>query len=410
MSRNIVLTLTLFLTANTIQNLYGQYSELPLNSLNQSKGLPNVFNMHFSTDKDGFFWTSSRNGLNQFDGEVVTVYKPTKEGKSIDLNISSTVFQDKQNNHWFTSSSALHCLIAETDSLKTWQFSNTSNSYHYAIHLERDSFLWMVANNQLYAINIHESIEEQPSIHPFETYLAFAAEDTLGFVNQLVRPIITTNGSGLERIRMFDDKLLKIDSIFLPPGNFEKITPFFLFLYIESSNSYWIPSNVGLIHLNPSQPENYQIYKHKPLKTVDYNDIAPWKDQYLWLASSKDGLLLFDKNSKSFIQQKNLFLIDNELKKIDKINKIHIDEQENLWCAIIDKGIFYVGLNNLKFEQLFPLKDFILDDKLIVNTISEHNKLGILAHVENKGLFSFPSNQKKKITRKFLQIILMILR
>ncbi len=385
-------------------SLLGQKQSLNFQQLDQTKGLSNEFNGHFQIDKTGIFWTSTRDGLNRFDGKNVKVFRPTLDSVSLDPNITSYVFEDKNNNRWFTSITALHCIVSGTDSLKTWQFSEDQNSYYYAFHFERDSFLWVIADKQLFKINVYESISRRKALHPYDGFVAYAIENKDNEVTGLARPLIS-NGSGIEILNYGNDKKPKIDSFFV--SNSKTVLDTFVFyLHIENPNSFWLPSTAGLIHFNPSEPNFIKVNKNPfGKKSNNYQDIAPWKEKYLWISTNNEGLLLFDKNQEKFIRQDSVFMVDNRLQGITKIKSVFVDENENLWYTVFDQGIFYTNLKNNKFEQLIPIETLEKNKVLKVNSILEIDSNAYLCAIDRYGLVKVLEGDSSNVQPTVSQII-----
>ena len=382
--------------------LFSQINISNLKKLDQTDGLSNAFNMHFNTDQVGFFWTSSRDGLNRYDGKEVKIYRPKQDGNSIDLNITSSVFQDNKNRRWFTSTSALHCLKLDSDSILTINLSDTLNSYHYAFHLERDSFLWVIANKNVYALNIHNLKQDPKPISSFDAYLSYVVENDFGEVEQIIRPITSGSRVGLEILTVKNNSFKKLDSLFIKSDNL-LLSPF-VFLFPESTTSYWVPSNQGLIHISPTKKNKFEIFKHKDVLDLKFSDIAAWKHQYLILATKGSGLLVFDKLEKKFIHQDTLFLINHEQKKLKKFDRINIDNEENLWLSILDDGIYYTNLKNLKFNPLFPLYESRPKNTVVRKAIIENNDHKIFCQGENIEQILNSSPDYKNINQPIIDI------
>ncbi len=377
---------------------------LVLNKLDQTTGLSNELNMHFTIDRTGFFWTSSRDGLNRFDGHKVKLYRPSIADLNLDPNITSKVFQDKYNNYWFSSSTALNRLTMETDSIESWQFSTDKNSYHYVFHLERDSFIWMIADKKIYRLDIHAAIQPKEALHAYNTYTAYALEDESGVVKQIASPLVE-HRKGFE-ILTYDDHHSPVRDSFFTDSTQTNLPPTFIpFLEIESPQSFWIPSPIGLIHFNPERPFNSQLYTHKDAGRLDYRDVAGWSERYLWVATWGEGLLLFDKYERDFVAHYPLFLIEDQLRNLEGIAKIYVDQQENLWISVLDQGLFYLSLKNLKFEQLFSLDEISRQPVFRVTSIFESPEGNIHYMTENQGVFTHSIVANNELEDPFQQAI-----
>lgn len=371
-----------FLGVTFLALLRGQQQSMVFHLFNQTKGLSSQFNAHYKRDSQGFLWTSSRDGLNRFDGKTVKIYRPIFHGKNIEPNITSQIFEDRSSNIWFTSTSALHCITAANDSLLSWRIKEDIVKYYFAFHLERDSLIWLIADKTLFTFNIHTFQSQRH--HAYDSYVAYALEDQQGNVSGLVRPLLASN-SGFEILRYQHKNLIQRDSFFVRDT---AIT----YLNIESDSSFWIPSSKGLIHFNPHVPKDYKVYKHQERnQNLDYKDAASWKERYLWLATVQNGLLLFDKKLSTFIRQDSLLFVENHFERINRINKILVDDDENLWLSIFGKGLLFTNLNQNKFEQLFTAEILENYTNNNVNAIVADIKGNIYTYSQTQGLYQFPT-------------------
>ncbi len=365
--------------------LPGQTPSPIYHHLSQSSGLSNEFNGHFQVDKSGLLWVSSRDGLNRYDGKRVKTFRPELNGNSLDPNITSEVFEDQKHNRWFTSNTALHCIQAGTDSLKTWQFSDNQNSYYYAFHLERDSLLWVIANQHLYTVNVYNKPLDITYLHPYDGFVTYAQTDGEEKVTGLVRPLIEA-GSGIE-VLSYSGSGIKRDSFFVSSPQTRADT-FVFYLTIAPDQSFWVPSTAGLIHFDPIHEKILGVYKDTPEKSFfGYEDAEVWQDHFVWVSSRDEGLLLFDQEEKQFIRKDSLFIVDHEIVRNKNIKSVVVDDQENLWFNVFNQGIFHSNLKNGKFDQLFALSLLIKKESFKVNSIIELNENNFLVAVSQEGIY-----------------------
>ena len=346
-------------------------------------------------DNDNVFWVSSRNGLNQFDGEKIKVYNPNQINTSLDPNITSKIFEDKTGKKWFTSNNAIIELDQETSNLFAYQFEEHENSYHYAFYLENDSLLWLTIGNQLFTTNVLDRPLSLIPLHRYSGFITYPILDKSGKVKKLIRPLVYF-GSGIEILNYQQDRQPKLDSFFLStkkqnePGRDTVI----FYIDIENDTSIWIPSSIGLIHFNPSNPSGRKIYSHVDDKNeiVGYRDAATWKKDYLWIITNDGQLLLFDKKKEAFIRKQNHFLVENQVRTFDTFNNLYIDKWENLWISSFNVGIIHTNLRNNKFSQLLPLGSILINEDLRINSIIEEQNGFIIAGRE-EGVFNLKMDQ-----------------
>lgn len=322
--------------------------------LDQQSGLSNTFNAHFSVDRDGYFWTSSRDGLNRYDGHRVTVFRPEWRQEAIDPNITSKVYQAYDNKRWFTSNSALHALDPGQDSLYSWRFLSDQNSYYYAFHLERDSFLWVAAHDSLYVVPVHSRRPDTVRArHTLDGFQLYAWLDSRQRVRGIAHPLIR-NGSGLEVIQYTGQDSIRRDTFLVSQPGTQVDTALF-YVHIDSDGTFWMPSSVGLIRFHPDQPGDYCLFVHTsdPAKSK-YQAIAPWGNRFLWLSGGQEGLLLYDKRAEKFLRQQSILHVEGRLEGPLVINNLYIDRSENLWLSIFGYGLLHTNLRQVKFSNIIP--------------------------------------------------------
>ncbi len=397
---NFFVSLCFFLTSLSL--LLGQNPSPFYHHLSQSTGLSNEFNGHFQVDSSGLLWVSSRDGLNRYDGKRVKTFRPELNGNSLDPNITSEVFEDRNHNRWFTSNAALHCILSGTDSLKSWQFSDRQNSYYYAFHLERDSLLWVIANQRLYTVNVYSNDLDTTYLHTYDSFVSYAQTDQKGKVTGLVRPLIEL-GSGIE-VLQYTDRGIKRDSFFVSSPQ-TSIDTFVFYLEIAPDQTFWVPSTAGLIHFDPDQAKILGVYKDAPEKSFfGYEDAQLWQDRYVWVTSRDRGLFLFDQNEKRFIRNDSLFIVDQQILKNKTIKSVVVDPQNNLWFNVFDQGIFHANLTNPKFGQLVPLSVLSSQESFKVGSVVEVAPNEFLAAIDQKGLYRVILSNEPTNPTRFQQI------
>ncbi|MEL6925168.1 MAG: hypothetical protein AAFO94_14065, partial [Bacteroidota bacterium] len=381
---SLVLMVFLCLCSSGIHAQYGPYT---FQQLTTAEGLSNQFNAHFCVDRDGFFWTSSRDGLNRFDGQQVRIIRPTLDGKNTDPNMTSRVFQDRWDNKWFSSGIGLHVIEATTDSLRSWSFGN---SYHYTFHLEQDSVLWLVANRQLYQFNTrtHALVKK----HPYDTFVSYAIRNQAGQVTGLVRPLF--DGLGGVEILRYEEAGFTADTLLR-----EKV--FATYLHVENDTSLWIPSAAGLLHLNPLSNDPPRVYSHAVQDTYGYLAIDAWGTQKLWIGSAKEGLLLFDKSRRQFVYQDTLIISGDRIRKLKTVNNLYVDENETLWLAVYNQGLFYTNLRRAGMSHIFPEPNAAVQSAVGVRSLAERSDGKIIVGSEQSTVYQISHPEKTNHTFEY---------
>lgn len=345
-----LLGLFLFPTLVTSQSL-------PLHQLGTAEGLSSSFNMHFNIGRDGCLWTSSKDGLHRFDGLETEIFHPTYDGSSISPNITSQTFTDEMGRIWFTSTTSLHYLMPKSDSIASIRIPNQEPAYYYTFHLERDTFLWTVINKELYVFNIYEEITQQKPIGQLNTYIAYAIENTHQEVVKIASPV-TGGAGGIELIELSDRRLNRRDTLF---EGTQKAPNRIWTLHATSEDELWIPTPSGLIHLKGDHPPD--TLKNQSGYDAGFLSIAPWKNGLFWVGTYRDGLFLFDSENKTF-QKINLTDAHHQPIELKRIERILMDDNQNLWLSVLNQGFYYTNPNNLKFWSIEAPFELIIPEEM----------------------------------------------
>jgi ligand-binding sensor domain-containing protein/signal transduction histidine kinase len=387
--------LSLCLLIGLLTSGHTQTDVLSFYQLGQPQGLSNQLNAHFCTDAEGYLWTSSRNGLNRFDGHSVKTFLPELNGQLIDPNINSAVFLDSLGRRWFTSSTALHYLTPEQDSMVSFQFDGQEQSYYYAFHLERDSFLWVVANSHLYVVPIFGDISSTIPRFPFPVYQVHALENEQGKVSGLIRPLYAL-GTGLE-VRWMNATEMTIDTFFdgSDPDKWPRAS--FGDMLVLSESSVWLPSSAGLIHFNPQEPIDFSVFRHRTdQKEFSYESAVLEGQKYLWIGSLDEGLLRFDMEDVVWSPPIQKINMEGDVNSIPGILRMHLDQHKTLWLSDFANGLYYTSLPNAKFDQAIPMHTLEESNEFSVTTIAKKDSLIWIGNPD-RGVFPIRSSQSNKL-------------
>ncbi len=104
-----ILIFLLFLTSG----LHGYAQEASrFSNIGLEDGLSQMSVMKIYQDSKGFIWFGTRNGLNKYDGNTITVFKPDREGSDrslVDRQITA-ITEDGDGNLWIGTGKGLSCL------------------------------------------------------------------------------------------------------------------------------------------------------------------------------------------------------------------------------------------------------------------------------------------------------------
>lgn len=114
-------------------------------------------------DHRGFIWFGTRDGLNKYDGEQMTVYRNNKDTHSLSDNFIRQLYEDKHQQLWIATSNGLNRFDPESNSFKRYPPAGSPkktavNNNIRAIH-EDESGRWMATSGgPLYLLNKNAAV------------------------------------------------------------------------------------------------------------------------------------------------------------------------------------------------------------------------------------------------------------
>lgn len=347
------LLLTILLFGIYSAKLNGQIVQHFFHHLDQSEGLSELRNSYISDDSKGYIWLGGFDGLNRFDGKTVKVYRPTLPNGSYSPNITSKVMEGKDGKLWFSSSSALHFISTQSESISSIVLKDpngllASNSEHVLLHLDQESRLWVVAQDWLHLYDTETGRDSL--VHPLNTFSCYPILHKSGRVTGLLN-LLAAEGGGIE-IFEYDQNEVKKSSWFTGKEGSGIPKAFIQFAQVEGDSLIWLPSDIGLIRFPINYPKGYTVFKPHGLPIdVKFNDVCSWKDEFLFASSSNYGLFLFDKRleRKGFVFNWPSIQQNDAIKR-SNINNVFVGKTGTLWLSIWDEGIFFINLEYVKFQ------------------------------------------------------------
>lgn len=334
--------------------VFSQEQRLSFHHLTTEEGLSQASNDYIYHDSKGFIWLSSLDGLNRFDGQSVKIYKSIS-GDSTSLlgNIlTSNFYEDEQSNIWFTTYEGIHSYIRKKDHFHHFQITNkegqTLQQDYHAFHLDNKKQLWVRVgigqSGRLYLFDIQENNHrELCGIDGQHNHIIL---DEKGEAKQIVS--YTFNDKpGIEILNM--QPPFKIQSFFNKPLKNNAI-PYIYHCLPESDSIWYLATDLGLILWNPQKNSSQVFSEYGGQALGNVFTTLNLNDTILWVASSEQSLLFFNKNSEKFIHQ-----IPHEPQRkfglqLNPINKLYKDRNENVWISSPTSGVNFANLKKRKFD------------------------------------------------------------
>jgi signal transduction histidine kinase/ligand-binding sensor domain-containing protein len=432
---------------------FAQLNPINLTQYAERDGLPSVEVHQLITDKFGYVWIGTINGLSRFDGyefkrfyfnpnDTLTIhgldvesiyedlggqiwvgaspsflnaYNPVsktfrqfefahliKHPADLELGVSA-ICQDDKGRIYFgvttyrgeTIEGALLFKEQNEDTLRQFIFPDSlpiQNIYR----LTKDGLgnIWFLSYSGLYEIDSRGKLNK---IHNSAAEQEFASHhehvSDIGFDKTGYRWICTDK----ERLYRFDPKTNSYN-IFSPPAN--PIT-FFSTLAFDENGKLWLGTGTGLIKFDP-QTDQFDSFNDKSTDQLGKTAINELKvDGFgtLWIATQSQGLLKYEE--KAVFRSYGNILGDKNAITPGWANAIYESDNGKIWIGTSGEANLPGGLNELDPEtgtlRTFPFPS-ILPGSWVANAIFE-NSPGELIVSTNTGnwQFSEKTNAFKKI-------------
>lgn len=359
-----------------------QLPALNFHHLTVQDGLANDYVPFFYKDSKGLMWFGTFDGLSKYDGNSIEAYKSTTEaGKGPgDNTITSPCFEDNDGNLWFSSQNGINQYLRTTGEFKYWPLPDSlfpGEADCYAIFLEKDRYLWARGGDEVIKFDIKESVYQKIGKMRLAQRFAYhtdTEDKLLKFAGSLTNmPSAPGFYLGTVDVETGDYQTTHYPLLIKGKATLSFGTCF------TSDTLLWVGTTKGLAKVNlvenpNTEPLVYGFYRDQPVGRVW--SIQVIDNKYLAVASSLQGLLLFDQERNKFV--KSYMPKENEEVSISNgfVGEIHLDQDGVLWAGIYGRGVDFAHMDKVKFRQ--PLLLDARDEKLKFITGLAEGQDGVL--------------------------------
>jgi signal transduction histidine kinase/ligand-binding sensor domain-containing protein len=307
-------------------SLHAQKSpSLLFKHLDYKNGLSDPTIQSLLSDRYGFLWIGTHNGLNRFDGTNCVTFP-------LEGNMITKLYRNPQGEMYVGTQKGLYHLLEPEGRFQYLNFDNFPNYYAYPFYVgER---IWC---------NIAGGIAIRDSTYHFLTDKTNGKSYVGSTENGRIKWLITNASQAGLFVHYFgsNDEIIASKEYFRSSFRIHPTD-----VYVEKDSTVWVASDKGLIRLNPHTGE----YDHFDLG-IALNCIYPYRD-HLFIGTNGDGIYLWNKTQKKVIAQyKHQFHNEGSLSG-NQIMRIHIDEQDQLYVSVLGKGLDYTNLRQVQFTHL----------------------------------------------------------
>ena len=361
-------------------------------------------------DHRGFLWFGTRDGLNKYDGEQITVFKSSKDPASLSDNFIRHIYEDKHKKLWIGTSNGLNRFDPETNSFKRYKTGNaTGTAGHHNITAieEHESGLWIATSGGLLEL-LNEKTKtfrhfQQPTndIHSDKKGNLWIATDSglyqfdkkknsftriKGLANYTLR-VIAESADGVLWLGTEEQGMIA----YQPANNSIKVykheytnsnslgSDLVRAIIVDQKNNLWIGGiNGGLDHFNP-QTKTFKNYQNEPgnassLSQRTVSALFLDRQDNLWVGTHRGGINLYTPGSERFrlVQQE---LNKNSLSYND-VKAFYEDPDENLWIGTDGGGLnFYdKATGRFKTYKFDPFRSESLGSNAVLNITEDRSK------------------------------------
>ncbi len=264
--------------------------------INTEHGISNSIITALEKDDLGQLWIGTRNGLNKFDGENITVFKADDcKLNTLISNDITALKRDDKGILWIGTNVGLNSYNLKTKEFKKYIIKCPKDKFSHlivkSIYQLKNGSLWIGTSRGLFVYN--------------------NLQDTFGAVN-----VISKDGYDVSNHTV---------------NNF-----------LEAKDGVWISTNKGLCKLNNFKKK---LEYFPETERLNIQDITFLESQKLLLATKKNGLKLFNTKTSTLISSD----LDVKIKSKD-IRNLKYDSYNNLWVGTFE-GL-YVFSNNKEILKL----------------------------------------------------------
>ena len=323
--------------------------ELPLKFtyLSLEQGLSQSSVSCIYKDSRGFMWFGTEDGLNKYDGQKFTVYRPKPDDNtSISSGNISAIVEQEDGHLWIGTANGLNHFDPDYETFT--RYLHDPNNPKSIGHNEISSL--SVASNGILLIGTGNGLG---SFHETDGFRSYSPKGSKAPYR--VFSIVQSNDGDawvlssrlLERIQIDDDAHITS----LSQQTLKKSTKGSLLL---DTAYLWIGTDKGLMRYTPETKtvEHFDFPTSNTPTEVNYDILSLIHSDAnsLWIGTNYNGLLHFDKRAQQFTTVAHHSIFDNGLNS-KSARSLFKDKTGILWVGTYGHGINKHDPHQFKFEH-----------------------------------------------------------
>lgn len=348
-------------------------------SVSVDKGLSQSTVFTMVQDTLGFMWMATQDGLNRYDGEVFTVYRPVKgDKKSLQSNYIRSLYLDHKGLLWIGGNQGISRYDYASNNFQNYKLPKKAGEWYIsAILQDAENLIWASSTTgELFCLDQHTAQFKQVNFDA--TAYGIKSVRHLALLN---KTLLVGTDVGLFKMNAASRKLTLIELGINKPRINE--------LFIEKQLLWVGTEGKGLIRYNLATGA-VQSYRHQVNGTTesladnDVRGINTDAQGNLWLGTFR-GLSVLDPKTDVFQNYYHQASIPYTLSQ-NSVRCVYRDKQKGMWLGTFYGGVNYYHQNDIKFNLLNQNTGRLSLNDQVVNLIKEDNKGNFWIGTNDKGL------------------------
>lgn len=309
-------------------------------------------------DSRGTMWFGTQDGLNKWDGENFTTFRPSKRQKNSVNGIEiKKIIEDDKGDLWIGTENSLNHYRYISNDFETFFTKNSKNEI-----VKNEVFPIKATNGVVWYWSDAEGLvklflksQKKQIVLPNKSFNTnyFRTVNSTQFDAFGKLWIHTTDA-----VIRLDTSTKNIDYFFSNHPKNKAGKPLEIIKILPVDKLLWIATSDGLVSFNFLSNEIQYINefeKNKPIQLVF--DLDTDQKGSLWLATEKHGLLRYSIDNQDFIQIKNESYLGKNNLFINEVSQVYVDYDGIIWANTDPYGIDRIQLlpgNLSSFRIPFP--------------------------------------------------------
>ena len=319
-------------------------------------------NLAFSLQQDskGFMWIGTLSGLNKYNGNEVTVYRPEASPGSITSSLIFTIFEDSKKRLWIgTDGGGLNRYLPESDRFTAYKHDpyepfSISSSQIYSITEDREGILWigtdggginkMIKEGEFISFRKNMNSEEGLKSDTIRVLYETSAGKILAGTERGGLSVIGKSNRGKVKVKTY---INRNDQYSIPSNTVRSIIE-------DSEGNIWTGlQNGGICRFIPQAGKfiPLEIPGFEDQKTISVRAIFEDNDKNLWIGTEKEGIYIYNLINKTW-ETVRTNSYDRFALSSNTIRSIYSDRNSLIWIGTRDGGVNLFNPEANKFKKV----------------------------------------------------------